>query len=47
MASVLFLGLLMGLRHAVESDHVAAVASLTAGNTGKSGALRLDRKSVV
>ena len=41
MASVLFLGLLMGLRHAVESDHVAAVASLTAGNTGKSGALRL------
>ena len=28
--SVLFLGLVMGMRHAIESDHVAAVASLVA-----------------
>lgn len=30
MLSILFLGLLLGLQHAVEADHLAAVASLTA-----------------
>ena len=30
MASILLLGFLMGLRHAVEADHVSAVASLNA-----------------
>jgi cytochrome c biogenesis protein CcdA len=32
--SVLALGLLMGARHALEPDHVAAVSSLAAGQTG-------------
>ena len=30
MTSIILLGLLMGMRHAIESDHVAAVASLSA-----------------
>lgn len=29
MVSILFLGFLLGLRHAVEADHIAAVASLS------------------
>jgi len=29
MISILFLGFLLGMRHAVEADHIAAVASLT------------------
>ena len=33
MTGALLLGLLLGMRHAMESDHVAAVATLTAGNT--------------
>lgn len=35
MTSVLLLGFLMGMRHALEADHLAAVASLAAG--GKAG----------
>jgi cytochrome c biogenesis protein CcdA len=31
MASILLLGFLMGMRHALEADHLAAVASLAAG----------------
>jgi hypothetical protein len=33
MLSVLFLGLLLGLQHALEADHLAAVASLSAQKT--------------
>jgi ABC-type nickel/cobalt efflux system permease component RcnA len=36
MFSILILGLLLGLQHAVEADHIAAVASLTT----RSGSLR-------
>lgn len=36
MTSILLLGLLIGMKHALESDHVAAVASLTS----RSGTLR-------
>jgi len=32
MFSLLFLGLLLGMRHALEADHVAALASLTSDN---------------
>ncbi|MCW8931423.1 MAG: sulfite exporter TauE/SafE family protein [Gammaproteobacteria bacterium] len=32
MFSLLFLGLLIGMRHALEADHVAALASLTSNN---------------
>jgi len=41
MLTVLFLGLLVGLRHALEADHIAAVTSLA----GRSGSL-LDRIKV-
>lgn len=34
MSSILFLGFLLGMRHALEADHVAAVATLTAKNQG-------------
>jgi cytochrome c biogenesis protein CcdA len=36
MISVLFLGLLMGLRHALEADHIMAVATLNANNNPSS-----------
>ena len=44
MFSILFLGLLIGMRHALEADHVAAVASLvtketSVANTVKHGAV--------
>jgi len=32
MFSLLFLGLLIGMRHALEADHIAALASLTSNN---------------
>tara|TARA_R110002096_G_scaffold245529_1_gene437761 strand:+ start:2166 stop:2873 length:708 start_codon:yes stop_codon:yes gene_type:complete len=32
MSSILFLGILIGMRHAFEADHVAAVASLVSSN---------------
>ena len=41
MGGVLVLGLLVGMRHALEADHVAAVAALTARSRNLGGALRL------
>ena len=41
MGSVLVLGLLVGMRHALEADHVAAVATLTQRSRGLRSALRL------
>ena len=33
MTSVLFLGLMIGMQHALEADHIAAVASIAARET--------------
>ena len=33
MTSILILGLLIGMQHALEADHVAAVSSIVSGNT--------------
>ena len=41
MGSILLLGLLIGMKHAVEADHVAAVASMTSRNQSLRGALRM------
>jgi ABC-type nickel/cobalt efflux system permease component RcnA len=41
MGSILLLGLLIGMKHAVEADHVAAVASLAGRNQSLRGALRM------
>ena len=41
MLSVLFLGFLLGMRHAIEADHVAAVASMTTRATSLKEAVRL------
>lgn len=41
MTSVLILGLLIGLRHAIDADHVAAVATLSTRSSSLRGALRL------
>lgn len=41
MGSVLLMGFLIGLRHALEADHLAAVASLATGGRGWRSALRL------
>ena len=38
--SVLLVGFMIGLRHALEADHVAAVASIVTQKQGKSAALR-------
>lgn len=38
--SLLFLGFLIGIRHAVEADHIAAVASLTTRNTNLKDSIR-------
>lgn len=40
MLSVLLLGVLMGLRHAFEADHLAAVASLSTRSGGASAMMR-------
>ena len=40
MAGVLFLGLLLGMQHALEADHLAAVASLTAHSRSKRNIIR-------
>ena len=40
MGSLLLIGLLIGMRHALEADHVAAVASLTSRSESLSGAMR-------
>ena len=37
--SLLFLGFLIGMRHALEADHVAAVASLATGNSSLRGTI--------
>ncbi len=44
MLSVLFLGFVIGLQHALEADHVAAVSSLVCG---KSGATRIARHGAI
>lgn len=41
MGSVLLLGFVIGLRHAIEADHVAAVASLTSRSKSLSAAAKL------
>jgi len=41
MGSVLLLGFMIGLRHAIEADHVAAVASLTTRSRSLSAAANL------
>ena len=41
MGSVLVLGLLVGMRHALEADHVAAVAALTQRSRGLRSAIHL------
>lgn len=41
MGSILLLGLLIGMKHAVEADHVAAVASLMSRGQGPRDALRM------
>ena len=41
MGSILVLGLLIGMKHAVEADHVAAVASLAGRNRSLGDALRM------
>lgn len=38
--SLLLLGFLLGIRHAVEADHIAAVASLSANNPGIKSTIR-------
>ena len=44
MLSVLLLGLLMGMQHAIEADHVAAVASIA---TGESSSRRIVTHGVI
>ena len=41
MGSILLLGLLIGMKHAIEADHVAAVASLAGRNQSLRDALRM------
>ena len=40
MISLLFLGFLLGVRHAMEADHVAAVATMVRDNQSLRGSLR-------
>ncbi len=40
MISILFLGFLIGIRHAVEADHIAAVATLTTQTSSKGDGMR-------
>jgi ABC-type nickel/cobalt efflux system permease component RcnA len=40
MLGVLFLGLLLGMQHALEADHLAAVASLASGNRSRRSIVR-------
>ena len=40
MISILFFGFLLGMRHAVEADHIAAVASLTSKTTSARQGIR-------
>jgi len=41
MIEILFIGFLLGMRHAIESDHIAAVASLVTRSTDISESIRL------
>ncbi len=41
MTSILFLGLLIGMKHALEADHVAAVASLATASSSVGRTVRL------
>ena len=41
MLEILFIGFLLGMRHAIESDHVAAVASLVTHTSSISESIRL------
>ncbi|RLL54334.1 urease accessory protein [Mariprofundus sp. EBB-1] len=41
MLEILFIGFLLGMRHAIESDHVAAVASLVTRSSSISESIRL------
>lgn len=40
MFTILFLGFLIGMQHAMEADHIAAVSSLATGAGGKRGIVR-------
>ncbi len=40
MSGVIFLGLLLGMQHALEADHIAAVASLTSGSRSRRSVIR-------
>ncbi len=40
MSGIILLGLLLGMQHALEADHLAAVASMTAGNRGRRRIIR-------
>ncbi len=40
MSSILFLGFLIGMRHALEADHVAAVASLVTQNSSLANSVK-------
>ena len=40
MIGIIFLGLLLGMQHAMEADHLAALASLTADNRGRQKIIR-------
>ncbi len=37
MFTILFLGFLIGMQHAMEADHIAAVSSLATGTGGRRG----------
>ena len=40
MSGIILLGLLLGMQHAMEADHLAAVASMTAGSRGRRSIIR-------
>jgi ABC-type nickel/cobalt efflux system permease component RcnA len=40
MSGIILLGLLLGMQHALEADHLAAVASMTAGSRGRRSIIR-------
>ena len=47
MAGAIFLGFLLGMRHALEADHLAAVASLVSGSKTLKDALHQIRMAYV
>ena len=40
MSGIILLGLLLGMQHAMEADHLAAVANMTAGSRGRRNIIR-------